>query len=418
LRGQGVAGILLLGIYLGFVQAACLVLYPFLRLLVFLPGSFGEGLKERLGLLKPRIGGGDLLWVHAASVGEANAIRPLLKEISRAGGGKKILVSVMTSSGKKRMKSVIASRVVHPPLDAPLCVARFIKRMRPGALIVAETELWPVMITFAARRMPVFWVNGRISDRSYPRYRLFRPLMRRILGGISGFFVISKTDAARVIDLGAPASRVRVMGNLKADMVGLGRIPRGVNRGEWFVAGSTRPGEEEQVLEAFRMLKGRHPRARLVIAPRHLGRIGEVAELVEHAGLSVSFRSRGYKPDTPVLLLDTHGELASFYRLAKAAFVGGTLVPVGGHSVLEPALAGSPVFIGPFTGNVRDETAALLKSGGAYRVRSGRELGAKLASAWGKRGLAEAGRRARSCSLGLRGAAGRIAKALANEGVI
>lgn len=408
----------LLAVYSGFVQAVCICLYPFLRCLAFLPGAFGEGLRERLGLPVPSPKSEEPLWIHAASVGEANAIRPLIREIAARNPRRRIVVSIMTSAGKKRMKSEVKCRVVHPPLDVPFCVARFIRRLRPGALAVAETELWPVTIVTAAERMPVFWVNGRISDRTYPRYRFLRPFMKSVLSAFSGFYVISKLDAKRIISLGAPRSRVRVMGNLKADMLSLGSRPGGIPGGEWFVAGSTRPGEEMEVIRAFSILRRKFPRVRLAIAPRHLNRAAEVARMAEKAEMGVSLRSRGFSRRSEVLVLDTHGELASFYRLARAAFVGGTLVPVGGHNVLEPALAGCAVYFGPFNANVREETAALLKSGGAFQVRSGRELGRRLSAVWGSRGLAVAGRRARSCAVKMRGAASRTAAALAAEGVI
>ena len=284
-------------------------------------------------------------------------------------------------------------------------------------LVIDETELWPVWLRAAAARGPVVWVNGRISDRSWPWYRLIRPLMAGVLSRLSLLAVITERDAARAIALGARADRVRVTGNLKVDALAPAVPPRGVPAGAWVVAGSTRAGEEAAVLAAFTRVRARVPAARLCLAPRHLNRADEVARLVGAAGLTVRRRSAGGPGRADCLLLDTHGELAAMYRLARVAFVGGTLAPVGGHNVLEPALAGAPVVFGPYTANIREHAAGLVRAGGGFRVRDARDLGARLTALMAApRAARAAGGRARRWVRSQQGVAPRVVALLRRGG--
>jgi len=286
-------------------------------------------------------------------------------------------------------------------------------------MIVAETELWPVWLGAATERCPVVWLNGRISDRSWGAYRRAAPLIRGLLSRFAGLAVISRLDARRAAMLGAPRSRITVMGNLKVDALAPSAPPAGMPRGTWIVAGSTRPGEEAVVLEAFRAILSRHPRARLVLAPRHLARVGEVAGLVRAAGLESVLRSAGEPRPGAVLVLDTMGELNAMYRLATAAFVGGTLVPVGGHNVLEPAIAGVPVLFGPWTANVREHAAGLIRAGGAWRVGSSRAMARRLDALLSRpRAARRAGARALAYVRSRGGAARRAVRFLSMGGWI
>lgn len=358
------------GLYAGFAAILYACAWPVLAVL----GWRDHGWRERLGYYAADVPRG-ALWVHAASVGEVTALAPFLRELARRRGRKPIVLSVMTPAGARRARELFRFPVVHPPLEASGPVRRWVAAADPAALLVMETELWPVWLLAALDHGPVLWINGRISDRSYPRYRLIRAVMRPILARLSLLCVITARDGRRAVDLGARRARVRVTGNLKVDALVPARSPAGLGPGPWLVAGSTRPGEEPVVLEAFRRVLAAAPGARLCLAPRHLNRVAEIEALARGAGFTVSRRTARRSGRSQVLLLDTHGELAAAYRGAAAAFVGGTLVPIGGHNVLEPALAGVAVCFGPHTTNVKDDAAGLVRAGGGFVVRDARTLG-------------------------------------------
>jgi 3-deoxy-D-manno-octulosonic-acid transferase len=275
------------------------------------------------------------------------------------------------------------------PLDLPGAVRRAVDGINPAFLVCMETELWPnVLRTLARRGVPVMIANGRVSDRSYPRYRAIRTLLRSVLGDIRVFAMQSSEDARRIMTLGAAPERVFVTGNLKYETQ-----PDPSERAEeWrqrlgladatrlWIAGSTHRGEEELVLDAHARLRARVPAAGLLIAPRHPERAAEVVEMVRLRGLPVVRRSELPRHDGigAVIVVDTVGELASIYSTAEVVFVGGSLVPHGGHNVLEPAIRGKPVLFGPHTGNFRESVAILADGGGGLVVRDPTELAATL----------------------------------------
>jgi len=406
--------------------AAYAIAWPVLRLMSLRSGEAGASMRERMGFLPPGLPQG-AVWIHAASVGEVTALGPLLRALaarSRAAGRRaarrtRFALSVMTLAGRRRAKALYRFPVVQAPLDAPGPARRWLDRAAPKALVVVETELWPAWLGVAAGRCPVVWLNGRISDRSWRAYRVVAPLMRSVLARFAGLAVISRLDARRIVRLGARPDRVVVTGNIKVDGLAPPPPPRGFPRGRWIVAGSTRPGEERVVLEAFRAVRRRHPDVRLCLAPRHLSRTREVERLVRAAGLTGTRRAQGPTASGNVLVLDTIGELASVYRLAEAAFVGGTLVPVGGHNVLEPAIAGVPVLFGPFTANVREYADGLVRAGGAWRVKGSRAMAERLALLLGRPGAARAaGARARRYVRSRQGATRRAVAFLVRGGWI
>jgi 3-deoxy-D-manno-octulosonic-acid transferase len=296
---------------------------------------------------------------------------------------------------------------------------RWLRRAAPQVLFIMETELWPIWLDAVARQSTVAWINGRISDRAFPRYRMIGPMMRGLFSRLRILCVISNQDAMRARKLGASASLIHVLGNVKVDLATISVKPARPRPGQWLVAGSTRPGEEKTVLVAFRSILRKHPQAQLCLAPRHLERIPSVQGMVEEMGLTYELRSKGDGQRVNVLILDTHGDLGSFYGRAVAAFVGGTLVPVGGHNVLEPASAGVPVFFGPYTANVREQADGLMRCGGGFRITSAEAL----AVHWERclhsplRALA-AGRRAWDYVAGQRGVARRLVRLLAKEGLL
>jgi 3-deoxy-D-manno-octulosonic-acid transferase len=266
-------------------------------------------------------------------------------------------------------------------------VNRALDRIRPRAVLLTETELWPAFIRACTRRgIPVVAVNGRISPRSYPRYRRVRFWFGRVLREVRLFCMQSPEDAARIRDLGAPADRVHVVGNLKFDLAGdedpgegarvrgmLGLAPdRPV-----LVAGSTHKGEEPVVLEAFARARDAVPDLALVLAPRHPERLDEVAGLLREARLRWARRSQAPVPgETAAILVDTMGELARLYAAGTVVYIGGSLVPVGGHNVLEPAAHGRPVLFGPHMGNFAEMARLFLEQGAGLQVQDAAGLAA------------------------------------------
>jgi 3-deoxy-D-manno-octulosonic-acid transferase len=345
------------------------------------------GLRERLGdVPRPAPGG---LWVHAASVGEVLAATRLLDHLQKAGHA--LFASTVTLEGRevvRRLRPDIPSALA--PLDHPWCVEAALDRVRPAAIALIETELWPVWIAAARRRgIPVVLVSGRVSDRSFPRYRRLGWLVGRTLRRLAAVGARTDVDGERFVALGADPARVSVTGDLKLERderegplapdldAVLGGVPL-------FVAGSTHPGEEVAALAALRRIEGAGLQAALVLAPRRRQRGAEVARLVRASGRPLRQRTAvGGEPLRPgeVLVLDTVGELAPVYARAAVAFVGGSLVRGGGHNVLEPVLAGCPVLFGPHVANVRHAVEILERCGAGRTVEDAADLG-RAAIGW------------------------------------
>jgi 3-deoxy-D-manno-octulosonic-acid transferase len=343
--------------------------------------------RERLGFLRvpPPPAPGGRFWVHAVSVGEVMAAVPLVQALRARWPEADVVVSTVTATGQRvaqaRLGDVAA--LVTFPLDFHGAVRRAVRRVGPRCFVALETELWPNLLRALSRAgVPAVLANGRISDRSYRRYRRVRLLFRRVLADVALFCMQSEEDARRIIALGASPDRVVVTGNLKmeapAGEAGAERLWRRLlHLGEApvVVAGSTHRGEEALVLDAFLAARGRADGLRLILAPRHPERLDEVESLAGGRGLRVVRRSRVTAGQAaPVILLDTVGELASLYGVADVIFVGGSLVPIGGHNVIEPALHGKPVIFGPHMGNFREAARLLVHGGGGVQVRDGEEL--------------------------------------------
>lgn len=352
-------------------------------------GGHPLALGERLGFV-PLRPGPPRLWVHAVSVGEAMAAIPLVRALKRRWPETEIVVSTVTGTGARVARDRLpeASALITFPLDFSSAVRRAVARISPRGFIALETELWPNLLrTLARRGIPAVVVNGRISDRSYRRYRLVRRLFRRSLREVAGFGMQSEEDARRIIALGASPERVVVTGNLKMEAPGAGegterlwrRLLHLTDTEPVWIAGSTHRGEEEQVLEAYTRLRREVGRLSLILAPRHPERVGEIEELLTRHGLRGVRRTRlsgdrEAEPEAPVILLDTVGELASLYAVADVIFIGGSLVPAGGHNMIEPASMGKPVVFGPHVENFREVAALLLEAGGAIQIRGRDEL--------------------------------------------
>ncbi|MBI4745010.1 MAG: 3-deoxy-D-manno-octulosonic acid transferase [Deltaproteobacteria bacterium] len=376
------------------------ILSPFIFYKLLTDKRYRTGLSERLGNIPDKVvadlknpplslfaKGGDSeerpIWFHASSVGEVIASQRLLDAIKGRWPDKKLLVSTFTPTGNKAAKEKLkADGVIFLPLDLPWVVNRAVKKVNPSALILMETELWPNLIRKAGSMgIPVAVVNGRISDRSYGKYWFISPLLRKVFCHIRAFLMQSGGDAQRIITLGAEPSRVTVTGNIKFD---INAIDKGIGfmeiwGGPVLLAGSTRSGEESPVLDVYKGLRERYPALKLVLAPRHLDRVREVEGILNEKGLKYVRRSEvSEKIESSILLLDTLGELASFYKYGTIVFVGGTLVPVGGHNILEPASYGRPVLFGPHIENFRDSARILEESGGGVRVNNAEELKSRI----------------------------------------
>jgi 3-deoxy-D-manno-octulosonic-acid transferase len=324
-------------------------------------------------------------WIHAVSVGEAAAAVPLVHAIRRRWPELSIVVSTVTPTGARVVTRELDGVATHRyfPLDFPGPVRRALSAVQPLFFIGLETELWPNFLRALGRRgIPSMIANGRISDRSFRRYRLVRPFLARVLSDVTVFAMQSAEDARRIMALGAPAARVIVTGNLKADA-----RPQPAANPEWttrlglerrslWIAGSTHRGEEALIVDAYLELKTRFPNLTLLLAPRHPERAAEVERLCRSHGVSVVRRSAlpSGGIGEAVIILDTVGELAALYTLAEVVFVGGSLVPSGGHNMLEPAQRSKPILFGPHTENFRESAALLLSAGGAIVVKDALDL--------------------------------------------
>lgn len=355
------------------------------------------GWRERLGLLPSSFSQNDrgAIWIHAVSVGETLAVAGLIKEHQRRYPDRRIFLSSVTAAGREAGQKKLPGLAgqFYLPVDWKWSVQRVLGQIRPSVLLIVETELWPNLLKTAKEfGCQTILVNARVSDRSFPRYRLIRPFMRRVLENVARICTQTTLDAKRFQELGAAPERVIVTGNLKFDGPApdfgdfgtrIREILPEANRGPVFVAGSTMSGEEPLVLQAWQAIHREHPRAFMILAPRHPSRFDEVAELLRAQQLSYIRRTslRGNAREmqqriasTDILLLDTIGELGQIYGLADVVFVGGSLVPTGGHNLVEPACWGKPITFGPHMDNFRDVAGLFLAAGGALQVANAGEL--------------------------------------------
>jgi 3-deoxy-D-manno-octulosonic-acid transferase len=345
-------------------------------------GKYREGLGERLGKVPPRLQGqsAPAIWVHAVSVGEVLAVSELVRELQRRFPNYRVAVSTTTATGQKLAKKHFGEdSVFYFPLDFAFAIRPYLSVLRPRLIVLAETEFWPNFLRLAhtsGARVAV--VNARISDRSRPGYRRFRRILQRVLENVDLFLAQTDDDAYRLRDIGAPADRVQVSGNLKFDVsapdppsivASLRSTLRQADAGPVVVCGSTVEGEEGLLLRAFEDVLASHPRAVMILAPRRPERFNEVAHLLEQRGIRFWRRSSwsGDAITGGVFLVDTIGELASLYALADVAFVGGSLVPRGGHNIIEPAQHGVAIMVGNHTENFRD-IVGLFQRQNAVRV--------------------------------------------------
>ena len=397
-------------IYNALLYLVSIICAPVLLFLVIINKRYGQGFVQKLGVIswqplmhkahRPPV------WIHAVSVGEVAAAITLVKEIKQKFPEAPIVLSTSTTTGNATARQCLhlIDHLIFFPYDYPFIVRRFIARIRPRVFIALETELWPNFLRELGHQgIPAVMVSGRISPRSFRNYRAFRFLFKNVLKDITCFCMQSLADAERIIALGADRGRVQVTGNIKFDLP----IPdlSGARQDELyqalnlqqgqklFIAGSTHPGEEEIVLEVFEKLHKDLPDLVLLIAPRHPERFNEVESLIRARGMcfcrKTALTSLAGAELVEVILLDTIGELANLYSIGTVIFIGGSLVPVGGHNVLEPAIYKRPVLFGPYMDNFSAIAKILIEHNGAIPVRDGADLGAQAARLLGDAQLLE-----------------------------
>jgi len=362
--------------------------------------SYWQGLWERFGLGRPLPS--PSIWLHAVSLGEMSAAAPLARALHSRYPQLPLVVTAATPAGRARARDLFgdAAEIRFLPYDTPGSVRRFLERIQPRVTIIMETELWPNLFRECERRrVPVVLASARLSAKSASRYGRLGGLFSGVFTPNVAVAAQSEEDAERFRSIGAAATQTCVVGNVKFDLrlddgiLAAGRILRaayGGSRSVW-VAGSTHAGEEEQVLEAHALLQVQRPDALLLLVPRHRDRFAAVAELLTGRGIKFARRSAMARSgavagspvetlpvDTAVLLVDTLGELSTLYASADVAFVGGSLVPIGGHNLLEPAALGLPVLTGPFHFNGKEIALLLLSSGAALQVGGAKDLAAEL----------------------------------------
>ncbi len=373
--------------------------------------GFYKGVQERFAAypaeLTAALAGSRPIWIHAASVGEVRSAAPLVRRMRMKWPDRKLLVTTVTVTGRQTVADVLpdVDGATYLPLDLPWLVSRSLRLLRPEMVILLETEIWPNFIRAAHRQgIPTLVLSGRLSPRGARMYERFRALFMPVLGRVSGFGMQDEENAGRVLRLGVEPFKVTVTGSLKSAAVEAGPFPAlaepGDKHGPVVVAGSTHRGEEEILLDVLPEWLRLYPDLFMILAPRHPERFGEVERLLRQRGTRYRKRSEtgsGQAGDYRVLLLDTLGELPEYYGCADVAFVGGTLVPAGGHNLMEPARWGKPVLFGPHRSNIAVTARELLRQGAGIEVRGRDELAREVAGLLADRARASAmGRRARS----------------------
>jgi 3-deoxy-D-manno-octulosonic-acid transferase len=373
------------------LACAALLSLPWWTVQMLRLGKYRSGLPERLGFVPARLNDAQpgSIWVHAVSVGEVLAVSQLINDLQRKYPDRQIFISTTTATGQALARQRFGeNRAFFMPLDFGFAVRRYLNALRPHLIVIAETEFWPNLLHLAGKRQTsLAIVNARISDRSFPRYKRFKWFFGRVLSEVDLFLAQTADDAQRLREIGAPTERVRGSGNLKFDVrpsaqpaliAGL-RAAIGQDS-PIIVCGSTAEGEEEPLLAAFKAVQRQFPAAVMILAPRHPERFEKVAGLISAAGFALQRRTQWQSAQpirSDIFLLDSVGELAAVYELADIAFVGGSLVPTGGHNILEPAQYGAAILVGPHTFNFR-EIVSIFEQGGAVRTVTAENLPAQF----------------------------------------
>lgn len=421
---------MILAVYSALLAAVLVVGAPWWLVRMATSGRYRAGLAGRLGKIPAGMAefvtGRRVIWLHAVSVGEVMAATELVRELRRQMPDWVIAISTTTETGQRLARERFGnhSPVFYMPLDFAMVIRRYLRVMQPQLVVLMESELWPNLIDVcASQAIPVAVVNGRVSDRSLPRYLRLKRLWRPILKRLALVLAQSEENGSRFVQIGAPAESVRVTGNLKYDVKAAETTPMTVRLREILpdtarivVAGSTLEGEEKMLLDQWPRVLEEHPDAVLILAPRRPERFSAVAELAPPAGfdlLRASELAPGDKQRSGgIILLDTIGDLASVYALGRVAFIGGSLVPMGGHNPLEPARFGVPVLMGRSSENFREIVDAM-RSAEAIRIVEPSGLGEALSELLGDEDKARRmGERGREVFLAQAGATTRTVECL------
>ncbi len=390
--------------------------------------------RQQLGILPARLkrtSDRPRIWLHAVSVGEAVASGSILREIRTLLPEAELIVSTTTSTGQEMVKRSLSEvdESIYFPLDVLPCVRKSLSTIEPDVIVCMESEIWPNFLTQAHRRgIPILIANGVVSDRTMRRSRYLRWIYRWALSGVQLLLMQSAVDAERIVQLGALLERTVVVGNCKFDQesdavteneISLIRVRYKVREGEpVLVAGSTNPGEDEPVLDAFLIARREHPSLRLIIAPRQIERADAIVEMAESRSLSSGRRSQSERMtgDEDVVVLDTFGELSTIYSIADVAFVGGSLIPKGGHNILQPIAQGKPVLFGPYTHKSRDLVRIVEGAGVGFEVADAEQFGKKVAALLSDNGTLQSIRKlALDAMAANRGASAKCAQAIVSQ---
>ncbi len=385
---------LLYNLTLHFLVAPLLVTYYGPQIL--LGGKYRRSIGGKLGKLPSGLDlglkQGPRIWFHAVSVGEVVALAPLVEKISASRPDLETVVSTGTETGQQRARELIGGKVrfLYMPLDFPFSVKRVVNAVKPDLFVMTETEIWPNLIHELKRSgSRIALVNGRISDRSFPRYLKFRRFFRDTLNLVDLFSMCSDEDASRITRMGAGPGRVTVTGNIKIDSAfrdpgqdvqqGLRKLYDLSDSDQVIMAGSIHPIEDDIVIESYRRLLEKYPGLILLVAPRHLENVKSIVKKIQNSGLGTpliksELESRGRENGNKIIIIDRMGELFDSYSVASAVFVGGSLVPRGGQNILEPASWAKPIIFGPHMEDFRDSRDILLRNKAAIRVENVDEL--------------------------------------------
>lgn len=393
--------------------------------------SFLKHFQERLGFLPETavksLSGHPRIWIHGASLGEIRVAAAIIKSLKEKLPGCAVIVSTMTEHGRNLALEIFEKDVpvVYAPIDLPGCAIKALALVRPDVMIFLETEIWPAWI-FTARKMGIklALLNGRISPRSLNGYLKFRPFFRSVLNNFDAFSMISQTDADRIRAMGARKGKIQVSGNAKYDSAHISTDPAVEQQmrqmlnlsplDRIIVAGSTRGGEEEMLLDAYEKIHVKYPDILLILAPRHITRAADICALIRSRGFECQLRTEigqgKIERTAQILVIDTFGELLNIYSIATIVFCGASLVPLGGQNPLEPAVWGKPVLYGPHMEDFLDAKEMLESAGGSMRVSDPRELAETFSNLLeNPRKANDLGNRAREAAFQTRAAAHRHA---------
>ena len=361
---------------------------PWVPLAFLLPARYRDGLSQRFAYypdsIRRLMASSRPIWIHAASVGEVRSAEALVRELKVLAPARRVLVSTFTATGHRVARAIPGvDAAIYLPLDFAWIVRRALNTFDPSLLVIIETEIWPNLLRAAFRRgIPIALLSGRLSERAFERYSILRAFFCRVLRCFTVLGMQSPGDAARIVQLGAEATRVIVAGSLKyaaRPMESHEQMSGSVrDRGrQWVVAGSLHRGEEEILLKALKSARTRCPKLSMVLAPRHPERFDEVEQLLIKSPFAFQRKSRVAAEQYfahDVLLLDTVGELPEFFAAGDIAFVGGSLIDAGGHNALEPARLKKPILFGPHMTNFASIAEEMKRSGAALEVRDAEEL--------------------------------------------